>query len=77
MASPALRRAVPALLLLSVAGCLSIGGGSDTTSTTSTVVQPTIGQQLVDLKKALDTGAVSKEEYETLRQRILSPRPDK
>jgi hypothetical protein len=32
---------------------------------------------LNDVKKALDTGAVSKEEYETLRQRILSPRPDK
>jgi hypothetical protein len=75
MASSALRLAVPALLLLSATGCLSIGGGSDTTSTT--VVQPTTGQQLMDLKKALDTGAVSKEEYETLRQRILSPRPDK
>jgi hypothetical protein len=75
MASAALRLAVSALLLLSAAGCLSIGGGSDTTSTT--VVQPTTGQQLIDLKKALDTGALSTEEYETLRQRIISPRSDK
>jgi hypothetical protein len=76
MAFSALRLAVPALLLLlSAASCLSIGGGRDTTSTT--VVQPTTEQQLMDLKKGLDTGAVSKEEYETLRQRIISPRSDK
>ena len=58
-----------------MAGCLSIGGGSDTPSTT--VVQRTTGQQRVDLKKALDAGAVSTEAYETLRQRIISPRSDK
>jgi hypothetical protein len=75
MTSSTLRLAIPAVLLLSVAGCFSIGGGSDTTSTTSTVVQPTTGQQLIDLKRALDTGVITKEEYETLRQRIITPRP--
>jgi hypothetical protein len=39
------------------------------------VVQPTTGQQLIDLKRALDTGVITKEEYETLRQRIITPRP--
>jgi hypothetical protein len=75
MTCSTLRLAIPAVLLLSVAGCFSIGGGSDTTSTTSTVVQPTTGQQLIDLKRALDTGVITKEEYETLRQRIITPRP--
>ncbi|MGH7308689.1 MAG: SHOCT domain-containing protein [Candidatus Rokuibacteriota bacterium] len=49
------------------AGCLSFGGGSDTT----TVNQPTIGQQLLDLKKAHDAGTLSKEEYERMREAIL------
>jgi hypothetical protein len=59
MTSSTLRLAIPAVLLLSAAGCFSIGGGSDTTSTTSTLVQPTTGQQLIDLKRALDTGVIT------------------
>jgi Short C-terminal domain len=35
------------------------------------VNQPTIGQQLLDLKKAYDSGTLSHEEYETMRQAIL------
>jgi hypothetical protein len=32
---------------------------------------PTTGQQLLDLKKALDSGAISQQEYEVLRESIL------
>jgi hypothetical protein len=62
-------RALVALILASTvaAGCLSFGGGSDTT----TVNQPTIGQQLLDLKKAYDAGTLSKDEYERMRQAII------
>jgi hypothetical protein len=62
-------RALVALVLASsvTAGCLSFGGGSDTT----TVNQPTVGQQLLDLKKALDAGTMSKDEYERLREAII------
>jgi Short C-terminal domain len=56
-----------AVVSLATVGCLSIGGGSDTT----TVNQPTIGEQLLDLKKAYDAGTLSKEEYETMREAIL------
>jgi hypothetical protein len=62
-------RLLVALVLASsvAAGCLSFGGGSDTT----TVNQPTVGQQLLDLKKAYDAGTISQEEYERMRQAIL------
>ncbi len=65
----ALSRAIVALVLASsvAAGCLSFGGGSDTT----TVNQPTVGQQLLDLKKAHDAGTISKEEYERMREAII------
>jgi hypothetical protein len=64
-----LTRALVALVIASsvAAGCLSFGGGSDTT----TVTQPTIGQQLLDLKKAYDAGTLSKEEYERLREALI------
>ncbi|HEV2329151.1 MAG TPA: SHOCT domain-containing protein [Verrucomicrobiae bacterium] len=35
-------------------------------------VAPTVGQQLLDLKKALDAGAISEQEYETEKARILN-----
>jgi hypothetical protein len=59
---------VAVVLVTSVtAGCLSFGGGSDTT----TVNTPTVGQQLLDLKKAYDAGTLSHDEYERMRQAIL------
>lgn len=33
---------------------------------------PTIGQQLIDLKKALDAGAITQAEYETEKAKILN-----
>jgi hypothetical protein len=35
-------------------------------------VAPTIGQQLLDLKKAHDTGAISDSEYQTEKAKILA-----
>ncbi len=54
------------LFLLGVVACG--GGGADVRSEVSTT---TTGQQLMDLKKALDSGAMSKEEYEKERKKIL------
>ena len=33
--------------------------------------QPTRGQELIDLKKARDTGAISEEEYQMQKKRLL------
>ena len=53
------------LFLLGVAAC---GGGADIKSEISTT---TTGQQLMDLKKALDSGAITQQEYEKERKKIL------
>lgn len=44
------------------------GGGAEMKSDISTT---TAGQQLLDLKKAYEAGAISKDEYEKMRERIV------
>jgi hypothetical protein len=53
--------------LLPLAGCS--GGGADVQSDIRTT---TVGQELNDLKKAYDNGAISQAEYEKQRQMILN-----
>ena len=51
-----------------LAGCAwSIG--SDRAA--KVVSQPTRGQELIDLQKARDQGAINEDEYQTQRKRIL------
>ena len=57
---------VMAVMLVVLAGCG--GGGAKVHSEVTTV---TIGQQLIDLKKALDTGAMTKDEYDRQRTKVL------
>jgi hypothetical protein len=52
-----------------MAGCF--GGGADVENQVSTVSQ---GKELTDLKLALDMGAISADEYDRLRKKILSRR---
>jgi hypothetical protein len=44
------------------------GGGAKLESDITTTTK---GQQLLDLKKALDAGAINQKEYETLRKKVL------
>lgn len=54
-------------LALGLAGCS--GGGADVqTETRST----TSGQELMDLKKALDSGVITQAEYDRERKKILN-----
>lgn len=55
------------VVLGSLTGCG--GGGADVKSEISTT---TTGQQLIDLKKAYDSGAMSQSEYERERKKILN-----
>jgi hypothetical protein len=50
-------------------GCLNLelGGGS-----TTKAQSPTIGQQLIDLQKAKDAGAISDSEYQEQKATLLS-----
>ncbi len=74
-------------LLTGCAIDLSFGGGKkDSNSTSNTTnnsatsnnqrpvvdqIQPTIGQQMLDLKKAKDAGAISDAEYEAQKAKLL------
>lgn len=52
------------MTMLSAAGC----GGADVRTQTTTT---TTGQELMDLKKAYDTGVITEKEYERKREEIL------
>jgi hypothetical protein len=57
------------LLAGSFAGCSwSVGSGG----TKHNVQSPTTGQQLIDLKKARDAGAITDQEYEAQKNKLLS-----
>lgn len=56
------------LALGSLGGCVwSIGGG-----TQRTVVERSAGEQLADLKRAQEAGAISSEDYDRLKRVYLS-----
>ena len=60
--------AVAALVTTVIAGCAwSIGGEKGDTR-----IQQTKGQELIDLKKAKDAGALSDAEYEVQKERVLN-----
>ena len=56
-----------AAILLSGCVGLSVGGGSK-----SEVKKPTLGQQLTDLQKARDSGAITEEQYQAQKAKLLS-----
>jgi len=53
-------------LALFLCGCV---GGLNTGD--ANVMRPSVGQELIDLKEALDDGAVTEKEYSDLKQRIM------
>jgi hypothetical protein len=54
------------LAVVLFSGCAwSVGGRADTATT------PTKGQELMDLKRAKDTGALTEEEYQAQRKKIM------
>lgn len=60
--------AVLVTALLSLSSCAwSVGGGKKTSAHTN----PTLGKELQDLKAACEEGAITKEEYELAKQRLI------
>ena len=49
-------------------GCIGLSIGSGTTSKPATA---TVGQQLIDLQKARDAGAITEAEYQAQKAKIL------
>jgi hypothetical protein len=57
---------------LTLAGCGSSSKANVTVTGTTTVSN---GQELIDLKRALDEGAISARDYEKVRKLILERKP--
>ena len=55
---------IVSVLAIFLCGCVA-GIGTDT------VELPGVGQELIDLKKARDQGAINDEEYVELKQKIM------
>ncbi len=60
---------VAAMMVLALGLSACGGGGADSSTSVTTT---TVGQQLTDLKKALDAGAINESEYERQRRKILN-----
>lgn len=58
--------ALPTALLLN--GCIAIGNRD------AQKPSATLGQQLIDLQKARDTGALTDAEYQAQKERLLQPK---
>ena len=58
--------ALSAMLLLTGCLALHVGGGDK-----KEALNPTMGQQLIDLKTARDTGAITDAEYQTQKAKLL------
>ena len=52
-------------LLTTMVSCIAVGAGGKKVEN-----QPTIGQQLIDLKKARDEDAISNQEYAELKEKL-------
>ena len=59
-----------AAMAVFLGGCC--GGGTHKVEVTpSTATTTTTGQQLIDLQKAYDSGAINKDQYEKMKQDII------
>lgn len=54
---------ISAVMLLSAAGCVA--------GNTTRVERPTTGRELIELKEALDKGAITQVEYEQQKSKLL------
>ena len=53
------------MLLATLSSCIAIGSGGEKVHN-----HPTVGQQLIDLQKARDDGAITQQEYEELKEKL-------
>jgi hypothetical protein len=60
-------------LLAGVSALLLLGGCMIGSSAHQITQLPTVGQQLIDLQKARDAGAITDAEYQTQKAKFLQP----
>lgn len=59
-----------ALSLASLAGCCGPGGGANVETQNITTTK-SLGDQLIDLQKAYESGAISESQYLELKEKII------
>jgi len=64
-----------AVVAVSLSGCVIAMGNRDLGQPRSS--QATLGQQLIDLKKARDAGALTEAEYEAQKEKLLKEKGHK
>lgn len=55
-------------VLTSMTGCIAVGGRHD-------VEPPTMGEELIDLQHALNQGAITQEEYDAAKAKLIEDSP--
>lgn len=66
------------LLLCALAACAALAGCGSSSKANVTVTGTTTvstGQELIDLKRALDEGAISQRDYDKVHKILLSRKP--
>ena len=58
---------IPLLLM----NCIGENPFSMPNNSTNTIINSTTGQELIDLQKALDSGAITQKEYDKLKLKII------
>lgn len=66
-----MKQCVTSWLIMVVVGVSLIGCGGGGAKVQTEMVSISTGQQLIDLKKALDAGAMTQTEYDHEREKIL------
>ena len=61
------------ILLFTFSSCIGTGNAYESI----TEIHTTTGQELIDLKKAFDSDAITQEEYEELKKKIMERKQDK
>ena len=68
-----LRILMGCILLFTFSSCIGTGNAYESI----TEIHTTTGKELIDLKKAFDSGAITQEEYDKLKQQIMHREKDK
>lgn len=64
-----MKLAIAALAVVATLGLYGCGGGGSKTEISTQ--QQTLGQELLDLKNAYDAGAMTEDEYNNAREKIM------
>ena len=70
-----LRSALPAATLVLLAALSGCGSSSKANVTVKGSTTVSVGQELLDLKRALDEGAISQRDYDKVRTILLNRKP--